>query len=139
MTYSEIITVIRNAVNAVNTNGRFTNIRNPDGSLDLDPPFPIVNLNTLRITRTGDDYNEGIRPWAVTMNFLKNDSQDNPQEDMEEIISEMFNLSETFLDKLLENPAIRIDNIQGTHERRPLQGQFSGFSLSFTIITRKQC
>jgi hypothetical protein len=139
MNYTQILATIKEAAELVVGSGRFTNIRRADGTLDLEPPYPIINLASLRLSRNAYQYGEGIRPWSVSMNFLKNDSPDNSQEIMEEIIGEMFNMSESFLALIMDNAILSIDNIQGTHERRPLQGQFSGWSINFTLNTKKQC
>jgi len=131
---------IVNACRAAVPNGeRFIHGRLIDFSQGYTGTYPLITLLpfTVQDARSTPD---GIFDSAsIVIGFWKQDRPDTTAEEREAIIAEMDSLSDAFLDNLLDNPRIKLTNIQKEPQYQMFQATLSGFAISLTIQLIQPC
>ena len=137
MTYQAVVNLIRNTALSVNPTGNFMHGRRSDSSLEYSGKLPLIHLSTIRTTVT--DRVEGNYSSEIFLFFWQQDTPQTSNEEREAIISEMFTLSETFMDTLLETAGVSITGEKKTPEYRQLSGTMSGYGVTFNLLTKRIC
>jgi hypothetical protein len=139
MNYKQILSILREAAEAVNPKGKFINGRKPDGTQDYEPPFPIIELNPIRTTI---NRNEGIYNHGIVLHFWTSESLENDRQTTENNIADMHQLCNLYAMYLYENTSVMITEERMTPEypnTRRYGGKTTGYSLAFNLITKEQC
>ena len=139
MTYSQILSILRQAAEAVNPDGKFVSGLKPDGTRDYEPPYPIIELNPIRTTI--DRVNGNVSN-NIVLHFWTLESVENDMATVEENISNMHSLCNLFAAYLFENTSLGITGEIMTPEypnTRRYAGKTSGYSLAFTLNTKLPC
>jgi hypothetical protein len=141
MNYLKVYNLLEGAAKYLGVE-QFVFIERPDGTKEQDYPFPIIELGGIRTTQSGADLIDGNYSHNVVLFFWEKASIQDTPEEMQEQIDKMWILSESFIDILLDNVKIRIENVNKTPEppnARRYGGKTVGVGLSFTLITKKGC
>jgi hypothetical protein len=136
MSYKDIIELLKNTCSLVNDSGKFVNERKPDGTFEFEPPYPIIQVGGIRSTIDRDN---SLYTHNIVLFFWKNDSLQNSRQDTEDIMQEMFLLSEAYMDTLHRNNQIRITGETKTPEPRRNAGKITGYGVAFNLLAVKPC
>lgn len=128
--YQIIVDAIRDAANSVNPTGSFIHGRRADGSLNYDGQMPQIHLYPF-VTQPQDS-NRNLVFADIVMAFWKQDSPSTSNEEREEIISAMDELSNEFMDEL-DGGELEITGIRKEPQYRTLSATLSGYAITFKI------
>lgn len=137
MSYQSTVTEIRTAAEAVNPHGRFMHGRHVDLSQDAEGCYPVIYLYPITTNRATDP--EFIDSHNLTIGFWMEDKPDSSNEDRENIIAKMDQLSDEFLLVLEELRGSRISNVQKEPQYQMYQGTLSGYAIRLTYQNFTAC
>lgn len=131
---------------AVNAAGTFVHGRKPEGSFDsIAAVYPLVFVLPFRDVA---DYKKETIKRSIVMFFFKQDNPGNTLVQREDMIQECYVIKDAFIQKMIEysdTPGntyfgkLTISEVLATPEYAQLAGTVSGYSVSFTLITKTDC
>lgn len=137
MSYQTTVNEIRAAAEAVNPNGRFINGRHLDISQAFDGAYSVICLYPININKVIDP--EFIDSSVILLGFFKQDRPDTSNDEREQIIADMDELSDLFIEQLSENKLIKISNITKEPQFQQYLGTISGFAVRFNYQNFTPC
>jgi len=134
--YQNIVDVCRDSVP---NDLRFIHGLLVDFSQDFQGTYPLVTLSPFIITDARGTQNAIFDSANLAVGFWEEDTADSTPEEREAIIARMDNLSNEFLDNILESEVIKLTNI----EKEPVyffyQATLTGLIVRFTISLAPPC
>ena len=133
--YQNIVNVCRDAT----PQGlRFIHGRLQDFTNEYSGTYPLVTLLPFTITDFRSTPDSVFDNSNILVGFWQQDSPDTTPSQREAIIAAMDNLSDTFIDNLLDI-GIKLSNINKEPQYQMFQGTLSGFAISFRIDIIAPC
>ena len=133
--YQNIVNVCRDAT----PQGlRFIHGRLQDFTNEYSGTYPLVTLLPFTITDFRSTPDSVFDNSNILVGFWQQDSPDTTPSQREAIIAAMDNLSDTFIDNLLDI-GIKLSNINKEPQYQMFQGTLSGFAISFRIDLVAPC
>ena len=133
--YQNIVNVCRDAT----PQGlRFIHGRLQDFTNEYSGTYPLVTLLPFTITDFRSTPDSVFDNSNILVGFWHQDSPDTTPSQREAIIAAMDNLSDTFIDNLLDI-GIKLSNINKEPQYQMFQGTLSGFAISFRIDLVAPC
>lgn len=133
MSYKTVVNVIRGVANDVAPQGTFTHGRRSDSSLEFSGLFPQIHL--FPFTGSIDITNSNIITYNITMLFCGQDTPDSSNEEREDIIQAMDELSNEFIKGVIEADGVSCTGFRKEPNYRVLAGTTSGYIISFNLTT----
>ena len=136
-TYQAVVNLIRNAANAVNPDGTFIHGRLFQVSHESSTALPLIYLLPYTI-QTGIDPNFQDAH-NILIAFTNQGKPDSSPSETETTQSEMADLAQSFIESLISNTNIRLENVVTEPQFGTLQGNLSGFALKARLIISQEC
>jgi len=137
VSYQTTVDSIRKAAQAVNPNGRFINGRHVDISQAFDGAYSVICLYPININKGVDP--EFIDSNVILLGFFQQDRPDTSNDEREQIVSDMDELSDLFLEELAESKFVKITNVTKEPQFQQYLGTISGFAVRFTLQNFTPC
>jgi hypothetical protein len=136
MTYNQVVTMIGEIANAINSDGIFLHGRTYDTTLGYDRLYPQIQL--FPFSQSPENSNENIIRTTCLIGFFQVDSHENNLTQRQAIIAEMDDLARAFED------ALRLQKIQIISLRREPQylvqmGVVSGIAMEVVFQSGRGC
>jgi len=131
---------IVNACRAATPTGkRFIHGRLIDFSQSYSGAYPLITLLPFTITDARGTSENRFDSTPLLIGFWKEDRPDTTPEEREALIVEMDELSDTFLNSLLQRTDLQITSILKEPQYQMYQGTLSGFAVSFNLNILAPC
>jgi hypothetical protein len=137
MSYQQTVNEIRAAAEAVNPDGRFSHGRHVDLSQMFEGYYSMIYLYPFTINQSVDP--EFIDSSTLLMGFFAQDKPDTSNEEREQIIADMDELSELFIEQLVLNKYAKITQLTKEPQYQQYQGTISGFAVRFNYQNFTPC
>jgi hypothetical protein len=118
---------------------RFLHGRLIDFTQNYSGVYPLVTLLPFTLNDARSTPDAIFDSANVVVGFWEQDRPDTSPAEREATITAMDELSDAFLDAILESPAVKLTNIQKEPQYQMFQATLSGFAVSFTLQLIAPC